>query len=83
MSDLTVEPILVRIPIAAATLGRSKRFIYQLIATKQIEAVKSGRSLLVRMASLHRYAANLPPAKIKPITRRANGERRRPTAPTT
>jgi excisionase family DNA binding protein len=65
----TIDPILCRIPVAAATLGRGTRFIYEAIATGEIEAVKSGKRTLIVVASLHRYAASLPAAKIKPITR--------------
>ena len=73
------EPILCKIPEAAHWIRRCERFIYELIATGQIEAVKSGRSTLVVVASLHKYANDLPPAKIKPITRRGGSpdDRRR------
>jgi excisionase family DNA binding protein len=78
----SLQPLLCRIPLAAATLGHGERFIYEKIATGEIEAVKSGRRTLVVVASLQRYAAALPPAKIKPITRRApiSHRRRRPAA---
>ena len=39
--------------------------IYQLIATGQLKAVKSGRSTLVVYESLKQYAANLPVAKFR------------------
>jgi hypothetical protein len=70
MPESEFPPILCRIPQAAAMIGRCERFIYEAIATGQIEAVKSDKRTLVVVASLHRYAAELPPAKIKPITRR-------------
>jgi helix-turn-helix protein len=63
-------PILCRIPQAAAMLGRGERFIYEAIATGQIEAVKSDKRTLIVVASLQQYAARLPAAKIKPMTRR-------------
>jgi hypothetical protein len=65
-----LEPILVTIPQAAAFISRGTRFIYEAIATGQIEAVKSDKRTLVVVESLRSYAAALPPAKIKPLTKR-------------
>jgi hypothetical protein len=65
-----LQPILCRIPQAAAMIGRCPRFIYEAIATGKIEAVKSDRRTLVVVESLRRYAAGLDRAKIKPLTRR-------------
>jgi hypothetical protein len=70
MTELDVQPILCSIPKAGATINHCTRFIYEKIATGEIEAVKSGKRTLVVVASLHKYAEKLPPAKIKPITRR-------------
>jgi hypothetical protein len=70
LDETSLPPILCRIPHAAAMIGRGTRFIYEAIATGQIEAVKSGKRTLVVVASLHRYARALPRAKIKPLTRR-------------
>jgi hypothetical protein len=67
----TIAPILCRIPQAAAMIGRGTRFIYEAIATGQIEAVKSDKRTLVVVESLYRYARKLPHAKIKPLTRRS------------
>ena len=64
------SPILCSIPDAAAMIGRGTRFIYEAIATDQIEAVKSNKRTLVVVDSLYRYAKNLPRATIKPLTRR-------------
>jgi hypothetical protein len=64
-----LSPILCSIPDAAAMLGRGQRFIYEAAATGKIRMVKSNKRTLVVVASLHDYAATLPPAKIKPITR--------------
>ena len=47
------------------TSGKCRRGIYQLIATDQLKAVKSGRSTLVVYESLKQYAANLPVAKFR------------------
>jgi hypothetical protein len=56
---------LVPISQASAMIGKCRRGIYELIATDQIKAVKSGRSTLVVYESLKQYAASLPPAKFK------------------
>jgi hypothetical protein len=64
------SPILCTIPHAAAMIGRGTTFIYEAIATGQIEAVKSDKRTLIVVDSLRRYAASLPHAKIKPTTRR-------------
>ena len=69
-TEIPLPPILCTIPQAAATIGRGQRFIYEAIATGQIEAVKSNKRTLIVVASLHRYAARLPAAKIKPLLRR-------------
>ena len=63
MSEL--QPILVRINQASMIIGKCRRVIYQLIATDQLKAVKSGRSTLIVYESLKQYAANLPSAKFK------------------
>lgn len=63
MNDL--EPILIPIDQASAIISRCRRGIYQLIASGQVNAVKSGRSTLVVYESLKQYAAKLPVAKFK------------------
>jgi excisionase family DNA binding protein len=68
--SVSLKPILCRIPQAADMLGRGTRFIYEAIATGEIEAVKSNKRTLVVVASLHKYVERLPAAKIKPMTRR-------------
>ena len=70
--ELVLAPILCRIPQAAAMIGRGTRFIYEAIATEKIRAVKSDKRTLVVVASLREYAAGLPKAKIKPLTKRAH-----------
>jgi hypothetical protein len=68
--EMSLAPILCRIPQAAMAIGRGRRFVYEAIATGKIQAVKSDKRTLVVVESLRSYAASLPPAKIKPITRR-------------
>jgi hypothetical protein len=65
MSEL--QPILVPISQASVIIGKCRRGIYQLIATDQLKAVKSGRNTLVVYESLKQYAASLPAAKIRPM----------------
>jgi Helix-turn-helix domain len=69
--------ILCSIPQACAMIGRGTQAIYDLIGRGQIEAVKSDGRTLVRVESLHRYAAALPPAKIKPLAKRPPHRMRR------
>lgn len=60
-----LEPILVPIDRAADMIGRCRRSVYQLIASDQLEAVKSGRNTLVVYNSVKRYVAGLPAARFK------------------
>jgi Helix-turn-helix domain len=63
------DPILVPVNQASAVIGKSPRGIYQLMATGELKAVKSGRSTLIVYASIKEYVDNLPTAKIKPYVR--------------
>jgi hypothetical protein len=72
-----MKPIAVRRPVAAAAIGSSTGKLDQLIATGQIEAVKSGKSLLIIVASLERYIASLPPAELQSYSNYT----KKPTAP--
>jgi hypothetical protein len=49
-------------------IGRGTRFIYEAIATGQIEAVKSDKRTLVVVESLRSYARTRPRAIITPLT---------------
>jgi excisionase family DNA binding protein len=60
-----MEPILVPVPQASAIIGKCQRAIYELIASGQLKAVKSGRNTLVVYESLKEYVANLPSPKLK------------------
>ena len=59
------NPIAVRRSVAAAMIGEGTSKLDQLIATGQIEARKSGKNLLIIVASLESYVAGLPPAVLK------------------
>jgi hypothetical protein len=58
------RPIAVRRRVAAAMIGEGTTKIDELIATRQIEARKSGRNLLILVASLEAYVAGLPVATL-------------------
>ena len=67
VTEVSFEPFLVSIPKAAEMIGRSTTFIYACIGDGTLEAVKSDARTLVRVPSLRKYAASLPPAKIQPV----------------
>jgi hypothetical protein len=69
-SKIPVAPILCSIPQASAMIGRGIGAIYTLIGDGKIRAVKSSGRTLIEVASLHKYAAELPDAKIKPRHRK-------------
>ena len=52
LTEVAIEPISVRIPIAVAMRGLSRSRIYELIAAGEIEIAKDRRSTLVVVASL-------------------------------
>jgi hypothetical protein len=60
-----LQPILVPVPQASAIIGKSTRAIYELMASGQLKAVKSGRNTLVVYESLKEYVANLPAPKLR------------------
>jgi excisionase family DNA binding protein len=66
-NGVSLSPILVTIPQAAAMIGRGKTFIYGAISDGRIKAVKSGKRTLIVVESLRAYAASLPAVKIKPV----------------
>jgi hypothetical protein len=64
------EPLLIGRAGAAGMIGQSISKVDELIADGRIEAVKSGKRLLVVVASLKGYAASLPRATLKPYIRK-------------
>jgi hypothetical protein len=70
------KPIAVRRQVAAGMLGEGVSKIDELIATGQVEARKSGKNLLILVASLEAYVAGLPPAELK-----SYGKYKKPTTP--
>jgi hypothetical protein len=71
-----LTPLLVTIPKAAMMIGRGVTFIYAALGEGKIKGVKSDSRTLVVFESLREYAAKLPPAKIKPIAKRAPQRKR-------
>jgi hypothetical protein len=58
------RPIAVRRRVAANMIGEGTTKLDELIASGQVEARKSGRNLLIVVASLEAYVAGLPVAKL-------------------
>ena len=58
------EPLAYTIPAAVRASGVARTRLYELIAERKIQAVKSGRRTLVLADSLRRYLGSLPPARI-------------------
>jgi hypothetical protein len=68
------RPLVVRRRVAASMIGGGTTKLHELIASGEIEARKSGRSLLISVASLEAYIAGLPVEKL-------NSCYKKPTAP--
>jgi excisionase family DNA binding protein len=65
MPDLSIPPITLPLGKAVAASGISRSQFYRCLAKGDIRAVKSGRSVLIDMASLRAYLASLPVAKFR------------------
>jgi hypothetical protein len=63
-------PLLVSIPQACRLIGRCTATVYELLGSKQLDAVKSDGRTLIKMDSIKRYVDSLPPAEITPRPRR-------------
>jgi hypothetical protein len=62
---LELRPSVVRISVAGKLLGdKSRSEIYEAIADGKLDAVKDGHKTLITVASIERYIAALPRAKI-------------------
>jgi hypothetical protein len=68
--ERALVPAFVTIKDGCAFLAVSPAQMYRLIGLKQVEAVKAGKRTLLKVPSLKARAASLPPAKIKPPTKR-------------
>lgn len=60
------EPMLVSLDEVSVLIGKSRRTVYELIATDKLKAVKAGRNTRVIYQSVKAYVDNLPAVKIKP-----------------
>jgi hypothetical protein len=60
-----IEPVYISINDAVAAFGQCRRTIYNLIAAKQIDAIKAGRSTLIVYQSLTDYYGSRPKAEYK------------------
>jgi hypothetical protein len=74
-TEASLPPILCTIRQAAAMIARGETFIYGAIAGGQLEAVKSDKRTLIKVASVQRYVDQLPPAEIKPFPSRLRRQR--------
>jgi hypothetical protein len=68
--EQALEPALVTIKAGCDFLAVSAGEMYRLLGLKKVEGVKAGKRTLLKVSSLKARAASLPPAKIKPPTRR-------------
>jgi hypothetical protein len=64
MYETPPRPIAVRRRVACAMIGEGTSKLDELISTGKIEARKSGRNLLIIVASLEAYVAGLPVATL-------------------
>jgi hypothetical protein len=75
--DLTAEVVRLGLPLqmkvarTATTMGIGETKVYELLGDGELEAVKCGKSLLVKTASALRYIRSLPAARIAPSLRAA------------
>jgi hypothetical protein len=62
-----LEPYAVPVPEARRLLGdKSHSALYELLGRGELAAIKDGAKTLIVLASIRRYQASLPPAKIRP-----------------
>lgn len=59
------QPVLLGILEAAALAGVSRSFLYERLASGEIESRKAGRRRLVIATSLNRWMSNLPIVALK------------------
>ena len=59
------DPVYISINDAVEKFGQCRRTIYNLIAAKQVNAIKAGRSTLVVYQSLKDYYGSRPKAEYK------------------
>ena len=72
-----LEPLTVTIEQTEYLTGESRSAIYNRIGRGEYEAVKAGRRVLILYASIQRYIAGLPRAKIKSPAPRTHSRARK------
>ena len=65
-----IEQLTVRVTEAIRISGISRSELYRRLAKGEIEAVKIGKSILINVASLRAFVANLPCAEFAPPPRK-------------
>jgi hypothetical protein len=60
-----IRPLVVSIAVAQRLLGdKSRSQIYEAVARNELEALKDGGKTIITVASIEKYIADLPRAKI-------------------
>jgi hypothetical protein len=73
-----LEPHAVPVPEARRLLGnKSRSQLYEDLSAGKLDAVKDGSKTLIVLASIRRYQASLPPAKITPKPPRSHRRQKR------
>jgi len=62
----TIRPLALSIKAAANALGVGRTRMYELLANGEISAVRCGRRVLIPIAQIEKYFANLPEANFRP-----------------
>lgn len=60
----TLEPLAVSAREAARLTGLSRSRVYELIAAGELEAVRSGARILIKLESVRTWFASLPEAAV-------------------
>lgn len=58
MTDLMIEPLLVKVSQAAKMLSLSQSYIYEMMASGQISSVKIGGSRRIAVATIKQWIAD-------------------------
>ncbi len=71
MSDMHTPPLARSIEGTCDAYGWTRAFVYERLASGELEGRKAGRRTLVVTASSDRLFASLPRAKFRPLPQRA------------
>jgi len=61
----SMQPVLIGINEAREYIGVGNTFLYDLLAKREIKAVKAGKRTLIVVESLNQWIASLPEAKLQ------------------